>query len=271
MKCAEIQGRIVAFLDRELDDAGQAEVLRHLSACTECQEVADGEQALTDVYRSSLSEASMSDLLEARIRASLEDAESEEDHHALSSPDAGNWRWLPFAAGILVSVVVYLLIASQPGPVQPATARMDAILSQHALFALADDSVELETADLNEIKSFFSGKVLFDVCLHDLGDYRTVGAHVRAAAGGEAWTLHRGSTTTVSHVVLKADVEDLGVESGPGTCDWKNFRFARITSHGRNYGVLSARHGDTVCIFIADLDEQEIEHIIDQVLASAHH
>jgi hypothetical protein len=83
--------------------------------------------------------------------------------------------------------------------------------------------------------------------------------------------LHRGSSSTISHVVLKAGVEDLGIESGPGTREWENFRFARIVSHGRNYGVLSARHGDTVCIFIANLDEQEIEHLIDQVLASASH
>lgn len=71
IRCEEVIARLFTYLDGEIDDAGRAQIDRHLDECRGCFSRAEFEKALRDRLRR-IGDTQASPSLQERIKALME-------------------------------------------------------------------------------------------------------------------------------------------------------------------------------------------------------
>lgn len=198
MRCAEIDGRLQAYFDGELDAAGAGALEDHLGSCAACRAALAELRELRAALRSELPFERAPEALEARIAAAL-DRESRPAsvcgrataRLALVRGErparASRAFWGGCLAGVgvagLAAVAAFALLA-------PRAVLIDELVDAHVRSLLPAHLIDVESTDRHTVKPWFAGHVDVSPAVYDFTaqGYRLVGGradyfeHQRAAA-----------------------------------------------------------------------------------------
>ena len=204
MPCAEIDDRLQAYFDGELDAVAAAAYESHLARCAPCHAALEELRELRTALRTELPYERAPAALAARIGAALDreavptavragaDAAANADAPRMSAgvrraPRTGRAFWSGLAAGaggaVLAAAAAFLLVA-------PRTVLIDELVDAHMRSLLPAHLVDVESTDRHTVKPWFAGHVDVSPAVYDFSaqGYRLIGGradyfqHQRAAA-----------------------------------------------------------------------------------------
>jgi anti-sigma factor RsiW len=264
MNCREIRNNLYPFLDGELDVEANVQVLDHVNLCEACSDIVSSERALQGLYRGQLTSVDVPGGLADRIRSAL----TEEDEPGRPAPVFR--LWFPAVAAAITILFTLGLIANVPEPALAASPLMASLIDQYDKVATGCCPMDIETADEEEIRRLFDGRVMFSLCLHDLGknEFARVGAKIVDCQGNGAATFHRRGDEVLSHMVARATPAELGIVPSELVEQWGPLTFARMRCTDGTFGVLAVERGEWTCLFVARMDAPEMRKIAETLLAS---
>lgn len=159
MNCREMEARLTAYVDDELDLVHNLEVERHLSECGTCAAAWERQRA---VKRAVAEHAPYyAAPAELRRRVGFDSRERSKP----SSWQSG--RWLALAAACLAAMAVIWRVA--PYPLPPASEGIESqVVAGHVRSLLADHLMDVPSSDHHTVKPWFTGRLDFAPDVPDL-------------------------------------------------------------------------------------------------------
>jgi len=154
MSCTECLELLGPYVDGELTDARRAEVAAHLGGCADCAGRVEMLTGLTQSLREGLVRYPAPDLLEARIRASLEEPRQSSRTTTRASTIAR------FAvAGVLIAVASSAVTAVAIRHGARDSALEQAVLSSHIRSLMPGHLTDVASNNQHNVKPWFNGRV----------------------------------------------------------------------------------------------------------------
>jgi anti-sigma factor RsiW len=158
--CRDLENRLDAYLDRELEPAESASGRDHIGSCVACRErLADRESLSRQVRRAPYYAAP--DALRARLAPSRR-------RSSWTSP------WLPWAAAAILTVSVagsaLIMRASLQAAhtINPIDSMAEAVVDGHVRALMGEHLFDVPSTDQHTVKPWFLGKVDFSPPVEDL-------------------------------------------------------------------------------------------------------
>jgi len=153
VNCREVEARLGAYLDGELDAAEKAAVAAHLKGCAGCAASLDRLRAVRMAVRNELATYRAPDTLRMRVRDAVRDAAP-----AVSPLRAPLWNWLAVAAAVVVTVIGTWKVASDRAANAALT---DELLAAHVRSLLPGHLTDVPSSDQHTVKPWFNGRLDF--------------------------------------------------------------------------------------------------------------
>ena len=173
MNCEDSRTYLPAYLDDELDVAGNLRMQKHLADCADCRQAEAAQLALRSALRDPGLYAHPSPDFAKRIEAAVRRAAKEE-----AGPRRAAWldfrfeslRWVPAVAllAIVVTIGGLLTINSLRSAHQQLIA--NAVLTGHIRSLQAEHLVDVPSSDRHTVKPWFQGKLDFSPPVPDLSE-----------------------------------------------------------------------------------------------------
>ncbi len=198
MPCVEIDDRLQAYFDGELDAVAAAAFETHLARCAPCRAALEELRELREGLRAGLPYERAPAALVARIGVALDREAAPGPPHAVAQAPAARvaagglpgarrafWGGLVAGAGgaVIAAAMAFFLIA-------PRAVLIDELVDAHVRSLLPAHLVDVESTDRHTVKPWFAGHVDVSPAVYDFTaqGYRLIGgradyfAHQRAAA-----------------------------------------------------------------------------------------
>ena len=153
MNCREVEARLGAYLDGELDAAERTAVAAHLKGCAACAASLDRLRAVRTAVRNELATYRAPDTLRMRVRDAVREAAP-----TVSPSRAPLWNWLAVAAAVVVTVIGTWKVASDRAA---SAALTDELLAAHVRSLLPGHLTDVPSSDQHTVKPWFDGKLDF--------------------------------------------------------------------------------------------------------------
>jgi anti-sigma factor RsiW len=265
--CDEVRELLSAYSDDELPPRLTAAVSAHLAGCDACARDLEGLRRNAVLLRQVLPPPASPDVLRARVRAAIRDAQSE-PRDSTEPPGAplrrrASWAWLT-AAGVAVaatSSAITLAVTRVPRPapvaaVAPvatvATVAHEAVRS-HIRSLMADRMIAVASTDQHTVKPWFNGRVDFspDVLRLDSLGFPLLGGRVDNVGDHAVAAIVYGRGKHLIDVFTWPD--SLGASAGADT--------AVVTERG--YHVLHWTGDGMECWAVSDVAVPDLREFAD--------
>ena len=153
MNCRDVETRLGAYLDGELDSAERTAVAAHLKGCRACATALDSLRAVRLAVRNELANYRAPDTLRMRVRDAVREAAP-----SVVSPRTPVWSWVAVAAAIVVTVIGTWKVASDRAA---ASALTDELIAAHVRSLLPGHLTDVPSSDQHTVKPWFNGRVDF--------------------------------------------------------------------------------------------------------------
>ena len=162
MTCEETQNLLDAYVDGELDRSSKLALENHLRWCPPCASVlASIKQLLSALQKGSL-KFSAPQHLKSAVLSGIERA-----NPAVRRFQA-DWRWVGFAASIVVIFALYWLVAARTAKPSLETQLIGDIVSSHIRSLMANHLTDVASSDTHNVKPWFADKLDYSPPATDL-------------------------------------------------------------------------------------------------------
>jgi anti-sigma factor RsiW len=166
MQCEEVEERLSAFLDDELDPVMSREIQGHVDGCAACSEVLGQMKGLADRLRAEAPYYRASNSLQSRVsQAAWRDATRGRGVGRRVGAPAG--AWLRAAAAVVVLLGGMWFFASLQGQERFDSMEREAV-SGHIRSLMASHLTDVASTDQHTVKPWFAGKLDFSPPVVDL-------------------------------------------------------------------------------------------------------
>ena len=153
MTCRDVEARLGAYLDGELDAAESAAVAAHLKACPACSRSFERQRALRAALRAEVPALGAPDTLRIRVRDAVRRAAP-----AVSRRRLPAWSWLAVAA-VLVLAVAETWKATSDRAAQNVL--VEEVLAAHLRSLMPGHLTDVLSSDQHTVKPWFDGRLDF--------------------------------------------------------------------------------------------------------------
>ena len=160
MNCDQAREQLEALLDGRLNADEAAEVRSHANVCEKCGKALESLTMMKTTLRDPRLYYPAPEALRRKIEATV----------ATPRPVRISRPWIPIAAAVALSVLA-TWAALRPVPPSYETAMVDSAISSHLRSTMAATHLlDIESADPNAVKPWFTGKLKFAPPVVDLAD-----------------------------------------------------------------------------------------------------
>jgi anti-sigma factor (TIGR02949 family) len=158
MNCQDVQPRLGAYLDGEMDAEETAALAAHIKTCPGCAASLDRLRALRAAVRAELAAYRAPDTLRMRVRDAVREAAP-----AISPPRQA-WSWLAVAAAVVLAVVGTWKVAADRAA---ATIVTEEVLAAHVRSLMPGHLTDVLSSDQHTVKPWFNGRLDFSPPVSD--------------------------------------------------------------------------------------------------------
>jgi anti-sigma factor RsiW len=230
----EMQDRIEAYADGELDLDGNLEVERHLATCATCTAKLESHRTL----RSLLGGASLYHAAPVKLTARVRSAVRKEAKGSAVSL-MPSWRWLAVAAPIVsLAVLAWALVIVSKMP-SPGDLLRQEIVSAHVRSLMGTHLMDFPSSDQHTVKPSFNGRIDFSPEVVDLT------SEGFALLGGRLDYLDRRAVAALiyqrrKHIInLFIWPSEHGSEKSAEETSLRGYNLIRWTHSGMRYAAVS--------------------------------
>jgi anti-sigma factor RsiW len=237
LSCMEVRDLLGASMDGELADAG--EVRRHLETCDACRNEFDRLAMLRARIRAAGPHA-----LPERLEQSLRWALDSQSRHPPDATAGRRWwrRGFLAASHLLVAVLSALLAILVMRWRDTADAARHEVVAAHIRAALANELVQVASADTHTVKPWLAARVPFspDVRDHKADGFPLIGGRVERIAGRPAAVIVYGRRQHLISVFVLPAEEARGIVGqselwrGYHVVTWRDVHFAYLATSDLN-------------------------------------
>ena len=244
MRCEDVQGRLSAFLDDELDPLGSQEIQQHLDTCPSCADALGRMNELGERLRAEAPYYPASDSLRTRVTQA---AWSEASRGRSASRRIGltTRGWMGVAAAVIAIVggtQIFTLLERGSGQ----RSIEDEVVSSHVRSLMASHLMDVASTDQHTVKPWFAGKLDFSPPVTDLA------ASGYPLIGGRLDYLR---SRTVAALVYQRRKHVINVFTWPVEAATDS----RTPSHTQQgYHVIHETHGGMTYWIVSDLNAEEL-------------
>jgi anti-sigma factor (TIGR02949 family) len=159
VNCQDVETRLGAYLDGELDAAETAAIAAHIRGCPGCAASLDRLRAVRTAVRAELPAYRAPDMLRMRIRDAVRDAAP-----SVSPPLTPAWSWLAVAAAVALAMVGTWKVASDRAA---ATLLTEEVLAAHVRSLMPGHLTDVLSSDQHTVKPWFNGRLDFSPPVSD--------------------------------------------------------------------------------------------------------
>jgi len=160
VNCQDVEARLGAYLDDELDAAEAAAVAAHLKGCPRCGEHLDRLRAVRAALRAELPAYRAPDTLRMRVRDAVRESAPE-----VAPPRTPVWSWLAVAAALVLAVVGTWKVTADRAA---ATVLTEEVLAAHVRSLMPGHLTDVPSSDQHTVKPWFDGRLDFSPPVSDL-------------------------------------------------------------------------------------------------------
>ncbi len=249
MNCTDVQVKLDAYVDGELDAAMWRACDAHLFGCAACAAMLAERQALHEAIRRHAPDFQPSPRLRARIKAMLATGAT-----AVSAPlqsQSKGRHWWGYAVAAALSALLTLGFHERQRQIDMVEALKDDAVSVYMRSLQENHLVDLHSGDAAQLASWFSQRLPYRVPVHDLSaqGYELIGGRLEYlyAQPLAALVYKRGD-----HLINLLVWPISGVDAFPSALLQEDRLRIRFIRNG----------GSNLCV-ISDLDVAEFEHFLN--------
>ena len=162
MTCKETQDLLDAYEDGELDSSSELAIESHLQGCPPCSRVFASLKLLVSALQRGTLRFNAPQHLKSLVLSGIERANPVVRH------SFADWRWVAFAASIVVIAALSGLLATRVANPSVETQLLGDIVSSHVRSMMADHLTDVSSSDTHNVKPWFADKLDYSPPARDL-------------------------------------------------------------------------------------------------------
>jgi anti-sigma factor RsiW len=251
MDCAACLELLDADFDDELMPDERADVRAHIAQCPECARARDELAATSRALREGLARYPAPDVLKARIRGALADAQADAPSEAHAPrPSVIPRHWLRLAAaGLMIAAASSVTTFGVVRDRGASRSVQEQVLASHVRSLMPGHLTDVASTNQHNVKPWFNGRIDLSppVPALDSAGFVLDGGRLDYVAG-----------RAVAAVVYRRRQHVVNVFSWPETGG--DARTSTVTAHG--YHLVSWRSNGVAFWTVSDLNEAELSQFV---------
>ncbi|MGE5176036.1 MAG: anti-sigma factor family protein [Hyphomicrobiales bacterium] len=254
MRCDEVQERLSAFLDDEIDPATSVGIERHLDGCEECATMLARMSDLGQRLRSDVPYFAAPESLRRRVTR-LSPVRSRHD-----APRGGGWLfpvggWVGAAAAVVAVLAGTFLFGAVQRQQGLASIERE-VVSSHIRSLMASHLTDIASTDQHTVKPWFNGKLDFSPPVTDLAasGYPLIGGRLDYLDGRPVAALVYQRRKHWINVFIRPERNAGDSRSAPRT--------------RQGYHVIRATHDGMVYWIVSDLSTGELSDFAQRLIGA---
>jgi anti-sigma factor RsiW len=232
----DIESRVDAYLDRELDSSEVSDLEAHLARCPECARFRDERLALRAAITENLPVFEAPDSLRERIRMASRAPTRTERRGTRRATVQAWWRPLAMAASLVIVALSSWQVATQRAADRSLT---DALLASHIRSLMPGHLTDVLSSDQHTVKPWFNGRLDFSPPVFDLAGrgYPLLGGRLDYVDGRAVAALVYGRRQHVINVFVWP--ESRGPAAAPTPSTRQGYHMLHWSSGDYSYWAVS--------------------------------